>query len=461
MLKYPEEQSNVGVPPIGRWVWSDDTGTVEFVSSGPTEEGVLRKRRQSNVNFNDLQQRSEWLAEVCTLNGRGRQSIRKSLSPAHLNAYRASVMKSQGDRITTDDVKRVAVSLLQENYSLPIPFCFLAILKSKELDEVLAALLLYLSYFFELKSLESTSQSLMAVDITSEHKMMMETLAKKEIAQKKLAVCYFSFIMDLELEQQSSNHKGLMLSNSTEWLLHACLYSFFCCAAWVTFGRKDLRDIQEEVGRLLYSDTFNTAVRKRSDGASGMTFADVNGSVKTGEADPKETGSNSTFKHRTSQRCPALSSIVNQRSPLMVSLLPSPKERSPHLFPSSRARRQSPPQAEHCDTKALTEQLNEQLASVSFGILGKPLKHLNRSTLIPNGEQKNNRGEGDSRDPESDVNNNSEDHPGIHTGGSRSSLMEPKMTGLARYSSTTHINTRNSTATVPCHTDCPLSVTRM
>lgn len=46
------------------------------------------------------------LAEVCTLNGRGRQSIRKSLSPAHLNAYRASVMKSQGDRITTDDVKR-------------------------------------------------------------------------------------------------------------------------------------------------------------------------------------------------------------------------------------------------------------------------------------------------------------------------------------------------------------------
>lgn len=98
---------------------------------------------------------------------------------------------------------------------------------------------------------------------------------------------------------------------------------------------------------------------------------------------------------------------------------------------------------------------------ISFGILGKPLKHFNRSTLIPNGEQKNNWGEGDSRDPESDVNNNSEDHPGIHAGGSRSSLMGPKMTGLARYSSTTHINTRNSAAAIPCHTDCPLSVTRV
>ena len=69
------------------------------------------------------------------------------------------------------------------------------------------------------------------------------------------------------------------------------MYSFFCYVAWVTFGRKDLRDIQEEVGRLLYSDTFNTAMKNRADGT-------VNGSAKTGEADLKETGCNSTFRHR-------------------------------------------------------------------------------------------------------------------------------------------------------------------
>lgn len=68
--------------------------------------------------------------------------------------------------------------------------------------------------------------------------------------------------------------------------------------AWVTFGRKDLGDIQEEVGRLLYSDTFNMAVRNTTDRDSGLTFTTANGSVKTGEADPKETGCNSTFKHR-------------------------------------------------------------------------------------------------------------------------------------------------------------------
>ncbi|XP_045913716.1 protein phosphatase 1 regulatory subunit 36 isoform X2 [Micropterus dolomieu] len=422
MPKYPEEQRNVSVPPPGHWVWNDETQTVEFVSCSPADESVLRKKRQTNENFSDLQQRSEWLAEIYTLNHRGRQSLRKSLSPAHLNAYRSSVMKRGGDRITIDDVKQVAVSLLQENYSLPIPFCFLALLKSKELDEVLTALLLYLSCFFEYKSLDNKPTPLMA----HHHRAPDDGggFGQKTDSSKEAGYLLLQ-----------PNHGPGERTASTH-IISQCLYSFFCYAAWVTFGRKDLRDIQEELGRLFYSDTINTAVRDRTDGHSEMTFATVNGSVKTGEADPKEMGYNGTFKHRTSQRCPALSSVVNQRSPLMVCLLPSPKERSPHLFLSSRARMQGPLQTEHCDTKALTEELNQQLASVRFGILGKPLRQFSRSTLIPYGEPKNNNAKDDYYEPGSDVNNNSEDHPGIHVPGSRSSLMGPKSTGFARDGST-------------------------
>lgn len=40
-----------------------------------------------------------------------------------------------------------------------------------------------------------------SVEIVTEHQMMEETLAKLEIAQKKLAVCYFSLIMDLDMGQ--------------------------------------------------------------------------------------------------------------------------------------------------------------------------------------------------------------------------------------------------------------------
>ncbi|XP_033980275.1 protein phosphatase 1 regulatory subunit 36 [Trematomus bernacchii] len=450
MPKHSEELQHLSVQPSGRWVWRDESRTVEFVSSSPAEECVLRKRRQTNVNFKELQQRAEWLAEICTLNHRGRQSIRKSLRPAHLHAYRSSVMRRRGDCITIDDVKQVAVSLLQENYLLPIPFSFMTVLKCKALDDVLPALLLYLSCFFEHKSLEDMPKSSMAVDLITEHKMMAEAFAKKEIAQKKLAVCYFSLMMDLEMEQHqhTAYQKGRMLSHSTDWLLHACLYSFFCYAAWVTFGRKDLRDIQEEVGRLLYSDTFNMAVRNRTDGDSGTTFTAVNGSVKTGEVDPEETEWNSSLKHRMPQRRPALSSIVNQRSPLMMSLLPSPKERSPHLFLGNQAGGQSPLQAGPCDTKVLMEELNQQLATLSFGILGKPLRQFSRSTLTPYGEQENNKDEDYSHEPESDASNNSEDHPGVHVGGSRSSFMEPKSTGRVRYGSTPRSHTRRSAATV-------------
>lgn len=87
----------------------------------------------------------------------------------------------------------------------------------------------------------------------------------------------------------------------TELLTHRyfqCLYTFFCYVAWVTFGRKDLRDIQEEVGRLLYSDAFNAAVRNMTDGDSGHTSTTVNGSVKTGAADPEATACKSAFKQR-------------------------------------------------------------------------------------------------------------------------------------------------------------------
>lgn len=55
----------------------------------------------------------------------------------------------------------------------------------------------------------SLSNQPASVDIITEHQMMAEALAKKEIAQKKLAVSYFSLIMGLEIEQHqhTSYHK--------------------------------------------------------------------------------------------------------------------------------------------------------------------------------------------------------------------------------------------------------------
>ncbi|CAI5691172.1 unnamed protein product [Oreochromis niloticus] len=413
MAKYLKDTKNVNIPPLGRWIWNDKSKKLEFISSYPREESVLTAS-QTNNNFKELQERAEWLADIFTMNHRGRQRIRSRLSPAHFNAYRSSVLKRQGDRVTIEDVKQVAVGLLQENYLLPIPLRFLELLKSEELDEVLITLLLYLSSFFEHKTLKNKS---VPRAVKSEHQMMAEAWAKKEMAQKMLAVCCFRLMMDLKREQHRPYHKRQISSNRTEWLLHACLYSFFCYVAWVTFGRRDLKDIQEEVGRLLYSDSFNMAVKNMTDGDSGTTS---NGSLETGAAHSKMRH-NSLLKRSTSQRHPLLSSIVNQRSPLMVSLLPSPKEQSPHLFLGSRARNQIPLKAEYCDTKALMEQLDQQLASVRFGILGKPLDQFSHSTLLPCGQQKP-FDEDKDKEVDSDV-NNSADHSGICAQGTELSFV--------------------------------------
>ncbi|KAM3595684.1 uncharacterized protein V6R79_001104 [Siganus canaliculatus] len=281
-------------------------------------------------------------------------------------------------------------------------------LKSKELDDTLTALVLYMSCFFEYKSLEKKPKASMVLESLTEQRMKAKALAKKELAQKKLALSYFSLIIDLEKEQ-NRHARGRVSFNNTEWLLDACLYSFFCYVAWVTFGRKDLGVIQEEVGRLLYSDNFNTAVRRRTDGDMKTTSAKVNGSVKKAEADPKDKGCSAPWRNRASQRVSSVSSIVNQRSPLMMTLLPSSKERSPHLFLHSSARKQSRPQVEHIDTKALTEELNQQLASGSFGILGKPFRQFCHVTLLPHGEQENSSDDDGGREVNNDGNNNSED----------------------------------------------------
>ncbi|XP_029918808.1 protein phosphatase 1 regulatory subunit 36 [Myripristis murdjan] len=450
MLKQDERTGNVDLHACGHWVWNDEMQRLEFVSgSNPKVEGSLKKRRETGVSFSDLHKRPEGLAQFATLYGRGRQSIRKTLSPSHLNAYRSSLMQRQGVHVTTDDVKQVAVSLLQENYSLPIPSCFMAVLKSKKLDELTAALLLYLSCYFELKSLENKPKPLMAEPSMTERQMMAKTSAKVEMAQKKLAVCYFSLVMgpEMALHQNKSGHKSWVSSTYKELLLHECLYRFICYVGWVTFGRKHLRVIQEEVGRLLHSDTFNSAPRNRTDRNSGETRPTHDGSVDTGQTDPKERGCKGK-----SQRRPGLSSIVTQRSPLMVSLLPLPKEQSPHLFLGIKARRQSPPPAELCDTNTLMEELDQQLASVSFGILGQPLKQFSCTTLLPKGRKKKDGNVEDDEDEadedeDDDAEDNNNEHSCIRVQGSKSSLMRCKSTGVDRHGKTSRTNTGISRAT--------------
>ncbi|KAM6958749.1 protein phosphatase 1 regulatory subunit 36 [Aplochiton taeniatus] len=365
---------------------------------------------------------------------------RRTVGPALLNAYKPSFKRTQRDCVTIEDVKKVALSLLLEDETLSIPRCFMTLLNNRGLEEFLAALLLYLSCYFERNTLDMKPKPLMAEQSISEKQVMAETLAKVELAQKQLAFCYSSLVLGLGLAQQHHMACGRSRVSSTykDRQTFECLYSFFCVVAWVTFGRKDLRLIQKEVGRLLRSDTFNPALRTKTEEPAESATQDSS-AAKEGQAEPRQC--QSLLEQRRSQKRPALCRIVAQRSPVMVSLLPLPKEESPHLFYSSQPHRDN--QARLCDTQALMAELKQQLVSFRFGILGKPLSQFSCTTLMPQGAKKENGGE------EDDEEDDDEDPPGVHLPSSKASFMAQRSVSasVGRHGSSSRTNTGISRAT--------------
>ncbi|CAB1321086.1 unnamed protein product, partial [Coregonus sp. 'balchen'] len=338
-MKQLPERARISIPPPGRWNWNDETQALEFTSFNTSVEVKEKRKKSKPVNFQDLAIKHPERQTQSSVK-RGGQSSRKTVGPAQLNAYKSSLKRGQRDYVTIEDVKR----------------------RSRELDEFLAALLLYLSCYFERKYLEKKPKPLMAEQSITEKQVMAETLAKVELAQKQLAFCYSSLVLGLGLSQQHHMACGRSRVSLTykDRQLYECLYSFFCYVAWVTFSRKDLKGIQEEVGRLLRSDTFNPSLRTRVEATEDTLAQDS--STKEGQTEPKEhTQSHNASEQRKSQRRPALSKIVTQRSPVMVSLLPYPREEAPQLFRRYRPRKHS--QAKLCNPETLMEELKEQLAS--------------------------------------------------------------------------------------------------
>ncbi|KAK7899398.1 hypothetical protein WMY93_020251 [Mugilogobius chulae] len=358
---------------LGCWEWNHETNTVEFISSLPPEKPVARKRRPTDVHFEEILQKSKWLAEIYRMNTRGRQSSVKRLDPALLKTFSSTVTTKHTEFVTIEHVKQVAVNLLLENYTLPVPPCFLDLLKSEQLDEILTALLLYLCCFFEFKSLENRPKTSIVLDVVAEQQMKWRISAKLDLALKKLAVCYFSLILDRDAGHKQL--KGRTSTDQTEWLLEGVLYSFFCYVSWVTFGRKELKLIQEEIGRILYSNNFNFDVKNKEEVQSRRTST-----VSTGSE--KHTGVQRMDTDRRLKLCSSgssLRSVMNARSPLMASLLPSLRQQSPQLFTGPPAESEplllTPPTYSE-------EELTEELSRMSIGILGQNLLQFDHMTLI-------------------------------------------------------------------------------
>ncbi|XP_066531841.1 protein phosphatase 1 regulatory subunit 36 isoform X2 [Hoplias malabaricus] len=405
---------------------------------------IKEKKKKTSSSYQESFRRHLQKISQSNTSARGGQCVlRKTVGAAELNAYKTSVEHSQQETVSIEHVKQVAISLMQENEAIPIPLGFMDLLKSKEMHDFLAHLLLYLFCHLKRKALEERPKTLMAEQSLTERQLMAEMSVKVELAKKHLALCYSSLVLGVGLPQHHHMACGRSNVSSThrDRHLYECLYSFFSYVAWVTFERKDLNGIQTEIGRLFRSDTFNPALRVEEEEPE-QEKKEPEVTQTNGQSEPKEARQ-CVPVNRKPQRQPAQSSIVTQRSPLMVSLLPSTKEKASHLFQKSCGHKMQP--AKVRETEILMEELRQQLASLSFGIIGKSLRHFKYTTLMPHGA-KDEGEEGDTEDNgDEDKNENVLEHE-AHVVGNKNYLMGRRTDTAGKHSSFSRANASRGTS---------------
>ncbi|KAI5091690.1 protein phosphatase 1 regulatory subunit 36, partial [Silurus meridionalis] len=387
-------------PQTGTWTWNDETQSLEFTCFN-ISAGIKEKKKASRPSYEELVREHLIKISQCKSPAKGGSSgLRKSLVLAEPNTYKSAAECSQRDSITMEDIKQLAFSLMQEKEMLPVPHGFLTVIKSKELDKFLVALLLYLHCHWQKKALEERSKPCMVEQSTREQQMTAEASVKLELAKKHLALCYSSLLLGQGFSQQHHMACGRrrLSSSYRDRHLYEFLYSFFCYVAWVTFERQDLKGIQTEIGCLLYPDMCNPALRTQRNEPDEEEEDEQ-------EITQKERQSKTIPSIRTCRHKQGLISVLSQCSPLMMSILPSTREKASNLFQRSSFHKRQPDNP--IDTDVLIEELSQQLASCSFGILGKPLSQLKHITMMPSGakmddEEVENEGTVDDDDNEND-----------------------------------------------------------
>ncbi|KAM4690494.1 protein phosphatase 1 regulatory subunit 36 [Rhinophrynus dorsalis] len=332
-------------PTPGHWFWKEDSKSLEF-------------SRAASSNF---------------LTAPGpKPSVVSDKNPKSLRQEK----KRDHEHITLQDVKCVALNMLQEEERHYIT-SFSSAARTQHIDDFLMALLYYLSCYVEKHALERKPKSLMLSPSIFETKEMNNVLARMEQALKHFAHMYCTLVLgDGMIEQHHmACGKNKASATSKDRRFYECLYRFCIYVAWVVFRRKDLSVIEAEVGRLLRSDTFNPALRPKD--APEESGRNLFVEKKT----PKKTATYAQSRTENNKR-PSIKSIIEQRSPALISLIPSPKEKSHYLFHQHELHPSS--SCELTDNKNWVD-VSPALIPPRIGILGEPLKHFHLHSLTPIG----------------------------------------------------------------------------
>jgi len=377
-----------------KWVWKDGSNMLEQISTGL--QANKDKHIMSFIKPKTTPGKSKVIQSQSHLNpSKAKKNVSSPIVKNNsVFSPKPSVkMLSSAKRlIALEDIKGVALDSLIEIGE--VSQSFQDNLKNNHIDGLLCSLLSYFDLYFGKTMLENKPKDFSAGQSLSDQKAYDHIVKRIEVSQKKLSEEYCCLVLGLNEESQHHLCRGKQRKSQTikDRFFYENLYSFCCQVIWITFRRTDIDLIQKELGRLFRSDTFSPHGRQQNTNDFRLASELKNEEMSSIKLAPSSA--------RTNRR-PAIQSIINQRSPVLVALLPNSKDASAWLLDRRKAIplvNSSKPeeQKEDCVENENGNEIN------NVGIIGEQMAGFNPFTLAPFGEddeEENEESEQDERRP--------------------------------------------------------------
>ncbi|XP_075705476.1 protein phosphatase 1 regulatory subunit 36-like isoform X2 [Rhinoderma darwinii] len=153
------------------------------------------------------------------------------------------------------DVKRMALTLMEEQERLCFTCDFASVFGSKELDDFLVAVNYYMYCFLMKQSQDKRPKSLLPRRPPEKLAEKSDLEKRSEAALRHLTVRYSALNIGQEIKEQHHMAFEKSKASATRRLrrFFECLYSFSVKVAWVTLKRKKLESIEKELHRIFWT----------------------------------------------------------------------------------------------------------------------------------------------------------------------------------------------------------------
>ncbi|XP_055878321.1 protein phosphatase 1 regulatory subunit 36-like [Biomphalaria glabrata] len=393
-----------GVTLSGRWVWKDDPTKpgLEFNSNNPNAERQDKRRRGRGVDGRGRGDRVSSGAQRGGVFGRGRGATSKILNKWAPNKKD----QTEHSAVTLEDIKTVTFERMSEVHAIPEEFH--SLFGREQFNIFLLYLMSYFNCYFNKLNLETKKNPMYIEPSISEKLDYANACDRLNVAQMLLGRSYCILVLGLGLQDQHHMECGRsrVSKTYTDRSLYETFYRFCTFLVWITFRRRDYDAIEKEIGRILRSNTFNPAIRVKYSAAEPKEPDPTKAQKK--EEEKKEEEKKKLYElekitpaeyRRLHPKRPAIKTIVNQRSPAIVSIIPSPREEAAWLFKKTQPQNKDQNKS-HDEARNVEEQYSDLIIDVNtfkVGILGEPYKMFNPLTLSPigteNEEETNDAGE--------------------------------------------------------------------